>query len=284
MGTIQSSGGFGGSSGRSGGGSKSSGRSGMGAQRGRSRPLGTVVQQTMNEHNVRQVSSMLGTDEATARRTMAAALPTLLAALGQEASTPEGAQALDRALARDHDGSVLDDISGYVARGGNVDDGRKILGHVLGGQQPMVENRLGQITGLDGSQVGTLLAALAPLVLGALGKQKREENMGPQDLTDMLGGGATGGMGSLLGSLLGGAMGGSTQSGPQSGMDLGDVMGGLLGGGQQTSGYAAQPPAGQGQGGFMDTLGTLLDRDRDGSGVDDMMDMLGGLMGGGDRR
>ncbi len=300
MSEIHSTGGFGGSGSRS-----SSGRSGSGggseegsggSTRKRSRPLGKVVKQTMNDDTVRQVSTMLGTDEATARRSMAVALPTLLAGLSQEAATPQGAEALDRALARDHDGSVLDDIPGYVARGGNVADGRKILGHVLGSQQAELETRLGQKTGLQADQVGLLLAALAPLVLGALGKQKQEENLGPQGLSDLLGGGSMGGLlGTILGSgMLGGGPSSTQQSSQGSGGLLGGLLGSLFGGGKKeqqdepfigqqmgSSQFSQQQYSQQNAGGgMMDLLGQLLDRDEDGSGVDDMMDMLGGLLGG----
>lgn len=148
--------------------------------------LNSLMQQIMQEQNVSQISGMLGTDKQTAQQAIGAALPTLLAGLGKEANTPQGAQALADALDRDHDGSILDDIGGYVSNGPDVDQGNKILGYLFGGQQSTVQNSLGNVTGLGGDNMGTLLAGLAPLVLGALGKEKKENGLDVGGLVQML--------------------------------------------------------------------------------------------------
>ena len=58
----------------------------------------------------------------------------LVGALARNAQDPSKAGALSNALSRDHDGSVLDDVAGYLGRGDDA-DGDGILGHVLGGKQ-----------------------------------------------------------------------------------------------------------------------------------------------------
>jgi len=50
-------------------------------------------------------------------------------------------------------------------------DGSKIIGHVLGNKQDAVANQ----SGLDLSAVVKLLPILAPIVLGMLGNQKRQQ-------------------------------------------------------------------------------------------------------------
>ena len=65
-------------------------------------------------------------------KAMAAALPLLLGALSRNASQGDGASSLHQALANDHDGSILDDIGGFLGSG-NTSSGNDILGHVLGG-------------------------------------------------------------------------------------------------------------------------------------------------------
>ena len=66
-----------------------------------------------------------------------------------------------------------------------MDMGGAILGHVFGGQQGNVAAALGKSTSLRSGQILQLLAMLAPIVMGVLGKQHKER-------------------GGLLGSLLGG--------------------------------------------------------------------------------
>jgi hypothetical protein len=112
----------------------------------------------------------------------------LIGALGRNTSTEEGAQSLFNALSRDHNGSVLDDVAGYVLGGGNQQAGNGILGHVLGNKRPGVEQSIAQLTGLDAGAVGQMMTMVAPLLMGALGKVQHEQGLGVDDLAQLLGG------------------------------------------------------------------------------------------------
>src|SRR5204863_6906733 len=87
-------------------------------------------------------------------------------------------------LTRDHDGSVLDDPS--TALTGNAGDGAGIVRHVLGDRQAMAQDGIAQISGLGVSQVGSLLTLLAPLVMGAIGRQQRSQGLDANGLAGML--------------------------------------------------------------------------------------------------
>ena len=65
-------------------------------------------------------------------------------------------------------------------------DGAGILGHLLGGRQSAVEQGVSKASGLDSAQAGKLLASLAPIVMGALGKMKREKGLDATGLAGML--------------------------------------------------------------------------------------------------
>src|SRR5512139_3741993 len=136
-----------------------------------------MIQKQLGGDAVNQISRQLGTDPSTAQTAIAAALPMLVGALARNAQDPSKAGALASALGR-HDGSVLDDVAGYLGRG-DTSDGAVILGHVLGARQE---------AGLDPSQAGMLLSMLAPLVMGALGKAQREKGLDTGGLAGMLGG------------------------------------------------------------------------------------------------
>ncbi|MGB0974554.1 MAG: DUF937 domain-containing protein [Flavobacteriaceae bacterium] len=134
------------------------------------------------------------TDKTSSVLTMA--LPVLMGAMKRNAATPDGAQGLMGALLGKHDGSILDNL-GDLFNGGvdaNVmQDGAGILGHVLGGSQNNVTNALSQKSGIDSTTIMQILQIAAPLVMGYLGKQSKQQNV--SNTTDM---------GDLLGSLLGG--------------------------------------------------------------------------------
>ena len=123
-----------------------------------------------------ELSQALGADEGQARSALAMGLPAILAALQRNASKPDGAEALARALEKDHDGSVLDDL-GAVFRGGRQDDGEGILRHALGDRREALEQALGAGSGLEKSQVSKLMAMLAPLVMGQLGRSRRDGSL-----------------------------------------------------------------------------------------------------------
>ena len=65
-------------------------------------------------------------------------------------------------------------------------NGGGILGHILGSNQPAVEREISQASGLDMGKVTQLLPMLAPLVMCALVKMKQQQNLGPNDLQNVL--------------------------------------------------------------------------------------------------
>jgi len=135
---------------------------------------------------VNQIGEKLGLDPATTGKVVSAAIPLLVTALAKNSSTPQGAQSLHTALSNDHDGSVLDDVMGFLgsAQGGGA--GAGILKHVLGDKQEAVQTGLGQSTGIDPSSVGQILEIVAPMVMGALGRQTQQSGMDAGGLTDFL--------------------------------------------------------------------------------------------------
>jgi hypothetical protein len=125
---------------------------------------------------VSQISRQIGTDEQTTNSAVNAAIPVLISAMAGNAAQRGGAESLNNAL-QQHDGSVLDDVSGYFNAGGNTDDGAGILGHVFGNRQNAVQDALSQKTGLDTGSIARILMMVAPLVMGALGKAQRSTGL-----------------------------------------------------------------------------------------------------------
>jgi len=134
-----------------------------------------------------QVASKIGGDRDNTQRAIAAALPLLLGALRRNAKSERGAASLNNALERDHDGGILGNLGGLLTSRDNQSVGGKILGHVLGSRQQNVSRQLGQASGLGSQNAGQLLSMLAPVVMGALGKAKRESSLDMSGLQDLLG-------------------------------------------------------------------------------------------------
>ena len=135
---------------------------------------------------VGQISDQLGIDEGKAQQAIGMALPVLIGALNRNTEQSGGAEALVGALKRDHDGSILDNLSGAVTKEETVQDGLAILGHVFGERQSNVQGSISRATGLDQDQVMRIFALLAPIVLGALGQMQRKKNLDAQGVSKLL--------------------------------------------------------------------------------------------------
>ena len=141
-----------------------------------------TLQQHLGPDTIQQMSSAIGADPAATSGAIATALPALLSGLKGNASNPDGAASLDRAL-NAHDGSILDNLGGILGGDGV---GGKILGHIFGSKRAPVEEGVGRASGLDAAQVARLMAMLAPIVMGVLGRMKREKNLDASRLPDVL--------------------------------------------------------------------------------------------------
>lgn len=170
-----------------------------------------ILSQQLGGDAIQQISRQVGADSDSTSKAVSGALPLLVAALAKNSSDTGGAQALAGALDRDHDGSILDDLGSFLGNGNTaVSKGDDILKHVLGGRRQGAESALGQMSGLDGQKIAQILSMLAPIVMGAVGRQQRQGGLGPNQIGEMLGGerrraeqmepGAMGMLGSLLDS------------------------------------------------------------------------------------
>src|ERR1051325_5277431 len=145
-----------------------------------------MITQQIAGYAARAIAQRLGISEATAQRAVQIAVPLIVAALARNASQPGGAQELHQAVNNDHDGSIFDNLLGYFGGQQQAADGAGILGHVFGEQQAPIQNNLAQAAGLDQNTAGNLLEMVAPLVMGAVGRQQQQNNLDAGGLSQYL--------------------------------------------------------------------------------------------------
>ena len=153
-----------------------------------------LLQGQLDGNLIHQLTNQIGAESP--EQTEAAAngiISTLVAGLNKNAATPEGANALVSAIDRDHDGSLLEDVAGFVLGNRQTSNtstlnGAGILGHILGGKQSGAVDMISKATGLDSGQIMKLMISLAPMVLAALGKARKQEGVGTQNIGDLLSG------------------------------------------------------------------------------------------------
>ena len=174
-----------------------------------------------------KLTEQIGGDSTQVKDGVAAALPAILAAVNKNANNSEKAEGLNNAL-NQHDGSILNNLGSYL-QNPDLKDGAGILGHLFGNNTQKVANAVSQSSGLDNQGSMKILQTLAPLVLGALGQQKKENNLDAE------------GIGNL------------------------------------TSNLAANFT---GEGGIMSMVTNMLDANKDGNVMDDVMGLVGKFFGG----
>ena len=186
---------------------------------------------------------------------LAVAAPLVISYLRKKSQEdPNEAEALNNALDKDHDGSILDNPAQVESR---LQEGGSILDHIFGGQKGQVENQLSQNTGISMDKIGPVLAMLAPLIMGYIGKEKQSSGVN-----------SGGGLGDLLGGILGGAQ---NQAQAEPSNPLNDILGSVLGGGSQQS--SGNP--------LNDILGSVLGGGQQQQQQGGLGGLLGSILGGG---
>ena len=178
-----------------------------------------------------QLAEQVGGNEGQVKNGVMAALPAMLTALSKNTGTEKGAQELSNALETKHDGSILNNLSGYLSNP-DLKDGAGILNHLFGSQTSNVANAVSQSSGLDSNGSMKMLQMLAPVLMGMLGQQKKQNNLDAEGIGNLT---------SMLASNFGSEAGAS---------------------------------------GIIDVVTNLLDANKDGNVMDDIMGMVGKLFGG----
>ena len=178
-----------------------------------------------------QLAEQVGGNEGQVKNGVMAALPAMLTALSKNTGTEKGAQELNNALEKKHDGSILDNLSGYLSNP-DLKDGAGILNHLFGNQTSNVANAVSQSSGLDSNGSMKMLQMLTPILMGMLGQQKKQNNLDAEGIGNLT---------SMLASNFGSEAGAS---------------------------------------GIMEAVTNLLDANKDGNVMDDIMGMVGKLFGG----
>lgn len=185
-------------------------------------------------------SEQLGQNKAQTSSALNAALPLILGAMKNNASTPQGAKGLLKAISKKHDGGILDNLGGVIGNRDVLSDGAGILGHVFGGKEQNVAQAVSAKSGMDLGSAMNLLKMAAPVIMGVIGKQSKQQNINDSNgieglLGGLLGSGAqkeqslvtqlldADGDGSVIDDLIGMASGSKNKGG------LGGLLGGLFG-------------------------------------------------------
>lgn len=164
-----------------------------------------MISESLGKEGIAQISQQIGASESQTSSAIGAALPALLGGMSRQGSTADGLSGLMGMLDQfgggkessggggSSIGGLLGSLSGLLGGGGSGGGSAgginpaDLLGGLLGGSQGKVENGVQQASGLSSAATKSLLAILAPLILGALIKSKQSQGLDGAGLKDLLG-------------------------------------------------------------------------------------------------
>jgi len=154
-----------------------------------------MFKQQMTGAVVNQMAQKIGLGGNEQQTTSAAqnVFTTLMGAVTKNAATPQGAESLNKALEKDHDGSVMSNLMSFLGGGptenvsARAENGSGILKHLLGGKEQGVVQGLSQMNNMSPEATQTLMTTVAPMVMSMLGKAKQEKGFDASNITQFLG-------------------------------------------------------------------------------------------------
>lgn len=188
------------------------------------------------------IARELGVSESQAASGAEALLPAILGGFKKQTqSQPSGLDGLGGLLGQLGGGGLLDQV--LAPQPTDLNPGNEVLGQIFGSRDVSraVAQNASVRTGLDTTLLKKMLPMLAMVVAGLIARQQGASASAPA----------------------------SEQPAPQPGGGLGDLLGSLLGG---------QAAGGGGAGGGLGGLASMLDLNRDGNPLDDILQMVGKAM------
>jgi len=161
--------------------------------------INKLMSTMLSGDSVSSMSKLTGVSQNEVQSVLSSVLPSLLSGAQGQADDKNTAEGFANALAA-HAKVDTSDLASFLS---NVDleDGAKIVSHLLGSQKDSTTSSAAAQAGLKADQAGSVLSAAAPLLMSLMGQQQSKSSAGGFDLGSLLG---KTDISKLLSSLLGG--------------------------------------------------------------------------------
>ena len=135
----------------------------------------------LSNNSVNTVSQQNGTNNDLTKKLLMIAIPLLIRYMTKNAQSQSGAQSLLGALTQHKN---QNDMVTQLQQA-DKEDGKNIIGHILGNDQTQVVNNLAQETGMESNQVMDTLSTIAPALLSGLSAATTQQQQPQNDLSGL---------------------------------------------------------------------------------------------------
>ncbi len=152
--------------------------------------IASLMNTILSGSSISNMSQLTGASNNEVESVLNSVLPSLVSGAEEQAANAETAAGFMNAL-QDHAKVDTSDLASFIS---NVDlaDGGKILSHLLGANKESATQAAAEKAGLDIGKTGSILSAVAPLLMSLMGQQNAQTQQAAQTVqnqkTSLLGG------------------------------------------------------------------------------------------------
>lgn len=148
------------------------------------------------------IGKLTGASNVNAKKVEKAAklsIPAMVKGLALNTKSKEGMKSLDNVLDNHKEDNIMD-IKGFL-QNVNKDEGEKILVHMFGNNKDKIQSNIAKESGLQENQIANIMKQLAPLLLGILGQKSKNESLGSNITSVLLGNIVSGNDSGIMGTV-----------------------------------------------------------------------------------
>ena len=195
--------------------------------------MNSLIGTLLSSDSVSGVSKATKANDKDVQNVLNAALPMLLKGAKSQSEDKSTAESFASALLS-HGKKDTSNLSSFL-KNVDLDDGAKIIGHLLGNNDDSVK-KIAKSSGVSAKETGDILAAAAPLLMSLLGQESASSKKADNNIALELAGALLQNVdvGDLIGDLLGGGSKKTTKKASSKKKDndtaelIGDILGSLL--------------------------------------------------------
>ena len=195
--------------------------------------INSLIGTLLSSDSVSGVSKATKANDKDVQNVLNAALPLLLKGAKSQSEDKNTAESFATALLS-HGKKDTSNVSSFL-KNVDLDDGAKIIGHLLGNNDDSVK-KIAKSSGVSAKETGDILAAAAPLLMSLLGQESASSKKADNNIALELAGALLKNVdvGDLIGDLLGGGSKKTTKKASSKKKDndtaelIGDILGSLL--------------------------------------------------------